>query len=54
MKTACHETYYGIPQHYGAGRKNARKKIRIVGSRQVPSTCKDDMVHIFCQKIKIF
>ena len=52
MKTACSETLHGVPQYYGAGRKNARKKIRIVGSRQLPSTYQDDMVHIFARSCK--
>ena len=49
MKTACSEILHGVPQYYGAGRKNARKKIRIVGSRQVPSSYQDVMVHIFAR-----
>ena len=54
MKTACSETLHGVPQYYGAGRKNARKKIRIVGSRQVPFTYQDDILHIFRQTIETF
>ena len=54
MKTACPETLHGVPQYYGAGRKNASKKIRIVGSRQVPFTYQDDMVHIFYETIETF
>ena len=54
MKTASLKTWYGVPKYHGVGRKNARKKICIVGSRQVPSTYKDDMVHIFCEMINIF
>ena len=54
MKTACHETCCGVPQHCGAGRKNARKKMCIVESRQMSLTHQDDMVHIFCLMIEIF
>ena len=54
MKTACSETLHGVPQYYGTGRKNARKKIRIVGSRQVQFTYQDDILHIFCQTIETF
>ena len=52
MKTAALETWHAIPKHHGAGRKNARKKIRIVGSRQVPSSYQDVMVHIFARSCK--
>ena len=31
MKIPCHETLHGVHQHYGGGRKNRGKKIRIVG-----------------------
>ena len=31
MKIPCHETLHGVHQHYGGGRKNKGKKIRIVG-----------------------
>ena len=54
MKTACSETLHGVPQYYGAGRKNARKKIRIVGSRQVPFTYQDDKMQIFCKTTETF
>ena len=33
MKTAAHETWNSVPKYYGAGRKNARKKIPIAGRR---------------------
>ena len=52
MKTAAFETWHAVPKHHGAGRKNARKKIRIVGSRQLPSTYQDDMEHIFARSCK--
>ena len=31
MKIPCHETLHGVHKHYGGGRKNRGKKIRIVG-----------------------
>ena len=52
MKTAAFETWHAVPKHHGAGRKNVREKIRIVGSRQLPSTYQDDMVHIFARSCK--